>query len=113
MFIRFSTRFRRFSIRFSTRFSIRWFSIGFSTRFSIRGVSTGVSGVPAGVKPAMDLGYNSLLNPNPLDSNRAGLIPRRYSNRRRAALKVAFVWIQASGKRAPGSSGVLSNLAWV
>jgi hypothetical protein len=33
------------------------------------------------------------LNPDPLDSDRAGSIPRRCSNRRRVALKVAFVWI--------------------
>ena len=95
MFIRFSTRFRRFrrfSIRFSTGFLIRWFSIRFSTRFSIRGVSTRVSGVPVGVKPTMDLGYkDSLLNPDPLDSNGVGLIPRRYLNYYRVALKVAFV----------------------
>jgi len=66
--------------------------IGFWTRFSIRGVSTRVSGVPIRVKPTMNLGYNnSLLNPNLLDSNRVGLILRRFSNRRRVALKVAFV----------------------
>ena len=101
MFIRFSTRFRRFSsIRFSTGSSIGfstrrgWFSIGFWTRFSIGGVSTRVSGVPIGVKPTVDLGYNnSLLNPDPLDSDGAGSILRRYLNRRRVALKVAFVWI--------------------
>jgi len=119
MFIRFPTRFGRFG-RFSTRSSIGfstrrgWFSIGFWTRFSIRGVSTRVSGVPMGVKPTMDLGYNnSLLNPDPLDSDRVGSILRRFSNRRRVALKVAFMWIQASGKRAPGSRGLLSNLARV
>jgi hypothetical protein len=62
--------------------------------FSIRGVSTRVSGVPTGVKPTMDLGYkDDLLNPNPLDSNRVGSILRRYSNRYRVALKVAFMWI--------------------
>jgi hypothetical protein len=61
--------------------------------FSIRGVSTRVSRVPIGVKPAMDLGYNSLLNPDSLDSNRVGLILRRCLNRYRVALKVAFVWI--------------------
>jgi hypothetical protein len=72
-------------------FSVRLFSIGFSTRFSIGGVSTGVSGVPMGVKLIVDLGCDSLLNPDPLDSNRAGSISRRYSNRRRVALKVAFV----------------------
>jgi hypothetical protein len=65
------------------------------------------------VKPTIDLGYNSLLNPNPLDSNRVGLTLRRFSNYRKAALKVAFVWIQASGKRIPGSRGLLSNLARV
>jgi hypothetical protein len=65
------------------------------------------------VKPTVDLGCDGLLNPDPLDSDGAGSIPRRCSNRRRAALKVAFVWIQASGKRAPGSSGVLSDLARV
>jgi hypothetical protein len=69
------------------------FSIGFSTGFSIGGVSTGVSGVPAGVKPVVDLGCDSLLNPDPLDSDRVGSISRRYSNRYRVALKVAFVWI--------------------
>jgi hypothetical protein len=67
------------------------FSIVFSTRFLVRGVSTRVSRVPVGVKPIVDLGYNNLLNPDPLDSNKAGLILRRYSNRRRVALKVAFV----------------------
>ena len=62
----------------------------------------------------MDLGYkDSLLNPDPLDSNKVGLILRRCSNYRRVALKVAFVWIQASGKHAPGSWGELSNLARV
>ena len=62
----------------------------------------------------MDLGYNnSLLNPNLLDSNRVGSILRRFSNRYRAALKVAFVWIQASGKCIPGSRGLLSDLARV
>jgi len=68
--------------------------IGFWTRFLIRGVSTRVSGVPIGVNPTIDLGYNnSLLNPDLLDSNRVGLILRRFSNHYRAALKVAFVWI--------------------
>jgi len=77
-------------IRFLTRRG--WFSIGFWTRFSIRGVSTRVSGVPIGVKLTIDLGYNnSLLNPNPLDSNRVGLILRRFSNYYRVALKVAFI----------------------
>jgi hypothetical protein len=62
--------------------------------FSIRGVSTRVSGVLTGVKPTMDLGYkDSLLKPNPLDSNKVGSILRRYSKRHRVALKVAFVWI--------------------
>jgi hypothetical protein len=73
------------------RFSIKLFSIGFSTRFSIRGVSTGVSRVPTGVKPIVDLGYNSLLNPNPLDSDKASSILRRYSNLWTIARKVAFV----------------------
>jgi len=93
MFIRFSTRFvfRRFSIRFSTRFSIRWFSIGFSTRFSIRGVSIGVSGVTSGVKLELTFEFDSLLNPDLLDSDRVGSILRRCSNHRRAARKVAFV----------------------
>jgi hypothetical protein len=94
------------------RFSVRLFSIGFSTGFSIGGVSTEVSGVPAGVKPVVDLGCDSLLNPDPLDSDEAGSISRRCSNLRTIARKVAFVWIQASGNCA-GSRGVLSDRARV
>jgi len=59
--------------------------------FSIRGVSIGVSGMTSGVKLELAFEFDSLLNPDLLDSNRVGLIPRRYSNYRRVALKVAFV----------------------
>jgi hypothetical protein len=109
MFVRFSTGFGRFSIGFSTRFSTS------VSGLSVSGLSTGVSGVPAGVKPAVDFCFDedSLLNPDPLDSDKAGSISRRCSNRRTAARKVAFVWIQASGNCVPGSAGVLSDLARV
>ena len=66
------------------------------------------------MKPAIDLGCdNGLLNPDLLDSDGVDSILRRFSNRRRVALKIAFVWIQASGKRIPGSGGLLSDLARV
>jgi len=64
------------------------------------------------VKLELTFEFDGLLNPDPLDSDRVGSILRRCSNRRRAARKVAFVWIQVSGNRA-GSRGVLSDLARV
>ena len=44
-----------------------------------------------GVKLKLTFEFDNLLNPDSLDSDKVGLIPRRYSNRRRVALKVAFV----------------------
>jgi hypothetical protein len=66
--------------------------------------------VTLGVKLIFE--FDSLLNPNLLDSDEVGSILRRCSNRRKAARKVAFVYTQASGN-APGSGGVLSDLARV
>ena len=65
--------------------------IRFSTGFLIRGVSIGVSGITLGVKLELTFEFNSLLNPNLLDSNKVSSILRRYSNYYRVALKVAFV----------------------
>jgi hypothetical protein len=97
------------------------FLIGFSglstgvSGLSVGRLSTGVLGVLAGVKPAVDFCFDEdgLLNPDLLDSDEAGSISRRCSNRRIAARNVAFVWIQASGNCVPGSGGLLSDLARV
>jgi hypothetical protein len=72
-------------------FSIRRFSTGFSIEFSVGGLSARVLGVPIGVKPTVDLGFDSLLNPDPLDSDKASSISRKYSNLRIAARNIAFI----------------------
>ena len=45
-----------------------------------------------GVKLELTFEFDGLLNPDPLDSEGIGSILRRCSNRRRVALKVAFVY---------------------
>jgi hypothetical protein len=66
------------------------FSIGFSEGLLISGLSSGILGVLAGVKPK-GVFWFGLLNSDLLESEGAGLISRRYSNLRTAALNIAFV----------------------